>query len=208
MTLGGYLTFVGLAVVLALTPGPDSLLVLRFSVRRARIGIAAAAGCSLATIVWATLAGVGLATLIEQSAELYRGLKLVGGGYLLYLGVQTIRHSRSLSTADSKAVPPVGVGSAHLAGFLSTMTNPKVGLFFLAIMPSFLPADELAVSVSLVLGATTAVVGFVYLVVLSIAAAQATAFLRKPRVSTWIERISGGILAGLGLATAATAVEP
>lgn len=209
MTPAAYATFVGLAALLAVTPGPDSLLVLRFSVRHARVGIAAAIGCSLATILWAALAGVGLAALIEQSAELYRVLKVIGGAYLLYLGVQAIRHSRYRQPEGSTDAPaPLGTAKAFLAGFFSTMTNPKVGLFFLAIMPTFLPTDGSAVAVSLVLGATVAVVGFAYLAILATAAARATVWLKKPRVSMWIERVSGGILAALGIATAASALEP
>ena len=208
MTGSAYLTFVGLAVLLALTPGPDSLLVLRFSVRHARTGIAAAIGCSIATIVWAALAGLGLAALIEQSAELYRALKVIGGAYLIYLGVQAIRQSRSTPVERPHVEAPRRTPAAFVSGFFSTMTNPKVGLFFLAIMPTFLPTDDTALGVSLVLGVTVAVVGFLYLAVLASAAARATAWLRRPHVSMWIERVSGGILAALGIATAASALEP
>ncbi len=211
MSFAAYLTFVGLAVVLAITPGPDSLLVLRFSVRRGRTGIAASVGCSIATVVWSALVGAGLAALIEQSGELYRALKVVGGLYLLYLGVQAIRHSTKhrAETGDTGELgtPPIRATSAFLAGFLSTMTNPKVGLFFIAIVPNFLPTEGDALMTTLLLGSTVAVIGFAYLAVLAAAAARATAWLKRPRVSKWIERTSGAILAALGIGTIATAFE-
>jgi len=233
MTFGAYMAFVGLCAVLSLTPGPDSLLVLRYSVRRAGTGIAAAFGCSVGTIIWAGLVGVGLAALIEQSAELYRGLKIVGGLYLLFLGIQAIRHSRvpvdadttgaasaaadgispaaaSPSTAATAAVRTNGrrsLRSAFAAGTLSTMTNPKVGLFYLAVVPQFLPADGAAFATSMFLGLTLAIIGFLYLFGLATVAARATVWLKKPRVAKYIERISGSILAALGIGTAASALK-
>jgi len=208
MTIAAYLAFVGLSAVLALTPGPDSLLVLRFSVRRARSGICAAAGSAIGTLVWAVLVGVGLAALIEQSAELYRILKIVGGLYLLFLGVQAIVHSRRAPVAEkAERIPRGSTIAAFAAGLLSTVTNPKVGLFFLAVVPQFLPKDASAFAVTMLLGGTVALVGFVYLVGLAAIAAKATVWLRRPRVAKYIERVSGSILAALGIGTVATAFE-
>jgi len=208
MTIAAYLAFLGLSAVLALTPGPDSLLVLRFSVRHARSGVAAATGSAIGTMVWAVLVGVGLAALIEQSAELYRLLKIVGGLYLVFLGVQAILHSRRAPEADAVGrVPRASVAAAFGAGLLSTLTNPKVGLFFLAVVPQFLPKDGSAFPITMLLGATVALVGFVYLAVLAAIAARATVWLKRPRVAKTIERVSGSILAALGIGTAATAFE-
>jgi threonine/homoserine/homoserine lactone efflux protein len=219
VTIAAYLAFLGLSAVLALTPGPDSLLVLRYSVRHARSGMAAAFGSALSTLVWAVLVGIGLAALIEQSAELYRVLKVIGGVYLLYLGVQAILHSRR-APADPAATDTGTGGRARptaanrggragpfAAGALSTLTNPKVGLFFLAVVPQFLPDDGSAFALTMLLGATVAAVGFAYLVVLALVAARATAWLQRPRVAKYIERVSGAILAALGIGTAATAFE-
>lgn len=215
MTAASYLAFLGLAALLALTPGPDSLLVLRFSVRRVSGGIAAAIGCSISTLAWAALVGFGLAAIIEQSAEVYRVLKVAGGLYLVFLGVQAIRHSRR-QPADAASEPRSfgrslfgrdGLGSAFASGLLSTITNPKVGLFFLAIVPQFLPNGGTTFGTTMLLGATVAVVGLLYLFLLAAIAARATAWLKRPRVTKYIERISGSILAALGIGTAATAFE-
>lgn len=104
MTLAPYLAFCGLCLLLALTPGPDTFLVLRFSMRRASTGIAASIGSGVGSIFWAVLVGIGLAALLEQSAEAYRVLKILGGLYLVYLGIQAFRHSRSAATApDTEA---------------------------------------------------------------------------------------------------------
>jgi threonine/homoserine/homoserine lactone efflux protein len=218
MTIAAFAAFVGLCALLCLTPGPDTLLVLRYSVRRARTGITASFGCTLGVLVWSALVGFGLAALIEQSAELFRALKVIGGLYLLFLGVQAIRHSRRAGEAgqaevDAVASPgrprtaaPTGA-SAFVAGLLSSITNPKVGLFFLAIVPQFLPRDGSVFGTALLLGLVLAAVELVYLVALAAVAAKATVWLKRPRVAGWIERISGGILAALGIGTAASALE-
>src|SRR6478752_4021736 len=143
MTALSILAFAGLCLVLALTPGPDTFLVLRYSMGRARDGFAAAAGCAIGSLVWAALVAVGLATLLEQSAELFRVVKIVGGLYLIYLGVAAFVATRrsakaasaaadvSEAVAGESAAPPTArrrSTSSLLAGLLSTLLNPKVGL--------------------------------------------------------------------------------
>jgi threonine/homoserine/homoserine lactone efflux protein len=216
MTLAPYLAFCGLCFLLALTPGPDTFLILRFSMRRVSTGIAASIGSGVGSIFWAVLVGVGLAALIEQSAEAYRILKILGGLYLIYLGIQAFRHSRGvtaghaadISTNDSALTIALTRArfSAFGAGLLSTALNPKVGLFFLAIVPQFLPAHGDRFAITMLLGATDAVIAIVYLSALTAVAAKATAWLNRPRVTTVLERTSGGILGALGVGTVALGI--
>lgn len=217
MTLPAYTAFVGLCALLALTPGPDTFLTLRFSVSRRAAGIASGAGSALGTIVWAGLVAVGLAALLEQSADVYRVVKVIGGLYLIYLGVsafvRTRRARRALSAAPAGAsaepaapMLQLRIGRAFGAGLTSTLLNPKVGLFFLAIVPQFVPAHQGTLGWTMLLGLTTALVGGLYLVGVAFVAATAMAWLKRPTVSTWMERISGGILAALGIGTIALSV--
>lgn len=207
MSTSAYLAFCGLAVVLAVTPGPDSLLVLRFSMRRVRSGMAAAAGSGIGNVLWALLVAIGLAALIEQSGEAYRVLKAVGGVYLLYLGVRAVRGPRARVRQDP-AEPVRGADRAWAsfgAGLLSCLFNPKVGLFYLAVVPQFLPKDGSVFAVTLLLGATLAVIIVSYLAVLCFVAAKANEWLRRPSVTRRVEIASGAILGGLGLGTAFSA---
>lgn len=208
MTLAPYLAFCGLCLLLALTPGPDTFLVLRFSMRRASTGIAAGIGSGVGSIFWAVLVGIGLAALLEQSAEAYRVLKILGGLYLVYLGIQAFRHSRDAVPAGDEA--PAVIARARLsafgAGLLSTSMNPKVGLFFLAIVPQFLPAHGDRFAITMLLGATDAVIAIVYLSALTAVAAKANAWLKRPRVTRILERTSGGIIGALGIGTVALGV--
>ncbi|GAB3039283.1 LysE family translocator [Parafrigoribacterium mesophilum] len=205
MSIASYLAFCGLCVLLALTPGPDTFLILRFSMRRAAIGVAAAFGSALGSLMWAVLVGIGLAALIEQSVEAYRVVKVLGGLYLVYLGIQALRHARvpaaepGIPVALRRTLLP-----ALAAGLLSTMTNPKVGLFFLAVVPQFLPHGANAFVLTMALGATDGIIALVYLACLAKVAAKANEWLKRPKVTVGLERTSGGILAALGVGVLAS----
>ncbi|WP_349865405.1 LysE family translocator [Leifsonia sp. WHRI 6310E] len=216
MTALSLLAFAGLCVVLALTPGPDTFLVLRYSMGRARDGFAAAAGCAVGSLAWAALVAVGLATLLEQSAELFRVVKIVGGLYLIYLGIaaflSTRRSARAAATdagdEDAPAVPAARRRSTSslLAGLLSTLLNPKVGLFFLAVVPQFVSAHA-GFGETMLLGVVDAVVGGLYLVGITLLASRMVAWLKRPRVTRVLERVSAGILAALGIGTVVAGAE-
>ncbi|MEV6095587.1 LysE family translocator [Nocardia sp. NPDC051981] len=204
------LSFVGLCVLLALTPGPDTFLVLRFSMAGSRPGIAAAIGSAFGGIVWATVVAAGVAALLEQSATAYRTLKVVGGIYLVYLGVRALlAHRRGpAAAADGADVAvaqgaPASLRSAFAAGLLSCVFNPKVGLFYLAVLPQFL--TQVTFLNTLTLGAIESSVAAIEMVLLAVAAARAVELLRRPLVRVRLEQASAAILAALGIGTAASA---
>ena len=195
------LSFAGLCLLLAITPGPDAFLVLRYSLGGVRPGVAAALGSAVGGLVWAAVVAAGLAALLEESASAYRVLKIIGGLYLLYLGVRALLANRK---KDAEPVAPVAasIRSAAVAGLLSTVFNPKVGLFYLAVVPQFL--TEVTFGSTMTLGAVECVVAGVVLVTLALAAARAVELLRRPKVTQWLDRISSGILAALGIGTVAS----
>jgi threonine/homoserine/homoserine lactone efflux protein len=210
MTILSLLAFAGLCLVLALTPGPDTFLVLRYSMGRARDGIAAAAGTAVGSLVWAALVGVGLAALLEQSAEVFRIVKIAGGLYLLYLGVTAFiasrRSARTHVESDALPSPRRRSSSSLLAGMLSTMLNPKVGLFFIAVVPQFVSAHA-SFGETMLLGAVDGLIGMLYLIAVALLASRMIAWLRRPRVTRALERISAGVLAALGIGTIVAGAE-
>jgi len=194
------------------TPGPDTFLVLRIALNRPSAGIAAAAGSALGAIAWAALVGVGLAAILEQSAELFRWVKIAGGLYLLYLGVSSFIKSRKAAKAAKLGAEGAGSNeplpysrlSALGAGALSTLLNPKVGLFYLAVVPQFIPHGGDTMGTSLILGVVVAVIAFAYLSVIAVVAFKAMRWLKRPKVSTVVERVSSGVIAGLGVGVVAS----
>jgi threonine/homoserine/homoserine lactone efflux protein len=207
MTAVTLFAFAGLCLLLAVTPGPDTFLVLRISLQSAGAGIAAAFGSAVASLVWAALVGVGLAAVVEESAEVFRWLKMAGGLYLLYLGISSLIRARR-TTASARAGHPPRRSYNWKAGFgagaLSTLLNPKVGLFYLAVVPQFIPHGGNTLDTAMVLGAIESMIGFIYLVAVATAAAKAMAWLQRPRVSSALERGSSGIIAALGLGVLAS----
>jgi threonine/homoserine/homoserine lactone efflux protein len=208
MTLGSLAAFTGLCVILALTPGPDSFLVLRYSLSNVKAGLSAGLGSSLGSIFWAGLVGIGLAALLEQSAEAYRMVKIIGGLYLVYLGVSAFIHSRRGQPAHQEENPTWAgptLRSSFFAGLVSCMLNPKVGLFFLAVVPQFLPSGEASLGLTMLLGVIDFAISMIYLGVLSVVATKAVLWLKKPSVTKALERSSAAILTALGLGTAVSA---
>lgn len=202
-------SFVLLCVLLNLTPGPDSFLILRYSLGSVRGGIAAAVGSALGYLVWAAAIGLGLAALMEQSATAYRVVKIAGGIYLLYLGVVALMRLRKTAKQAETvtAVSRRSVISAAGAGLMSTSLNPKVGLFFIAIVPQFIPHGQAGFTSTMLLGAVSALCALTYLVALAFLASRAVAWLRRPRVTKALERTSAGVLAAFGIATLASAAQ-
>ncbi|NVM97634.1 LysE family translocator [Arthrobacter sp. SDTb3-6] len=208
MTVISLLGFAGLCLMLALIPGPDTFLVLRIAMSRARAGIAAAAGSATGALLWAALVGLGLAAIVEQSAEVFRWLKIAGGLYLLYLGVSSFLKARR-AAREGVAVegrPPLRYScrAAYGSGLLSTLLNPKVGLFYLAVVPQFIPHGGNTLGMAMVLGLTLAAIGFLYLAAIAVVAFKVVQWLRRPKVNTVIERTSSGILAVLGVGVMAS----
>ena len=198
------LSFAGVCFLLAILPGPDSFLVLRYSIGGLKPGIAAAMGVAIGGLFWAVLVAVGLAAIVEQSATAYRIVKVLGGMYLLYLGVVAFRARRKSKVAGEPLVPvAASAWSAFGAGVLSCALNPKVGLFYLAVVPQFLTVVTFAGAMTL--GLVEVLVAALVMGVFSVVASRAVALLRKPSVSEWLDRVSAGFLVALGIGTVASA---
>ncbi|RDI66040.1 LysE family translocator [Nocardia pseudobrasiliensis] len=206
MSVSLLLGFIGVCVVLSLTPGPDSFLVLRYSVVGRRPAIASAIGSAVGGIGWTIVVAAGVAALLEQSATAYRVVKVIGGIYLVYLGIRTLIEQRRARVATAEDAPvrrSVSMLSAFTAGLLSTLLNPKVGLFYLAVLPQFL--IEATFVNTLTLGAIESFVAAIEMVLLALAAARLAGLLRQQRIRDRLERISAGILAALGIGTVVSA---
>ena len=211
VALGTYLTFVGVAIILAVTPGPDTLLSLRFALVSRRAGTFAALGTTFGLFVWAALAALGLAALFEASDNAYYLVSLAGGSYLFWLGSRTaltargrFRDAAVIAASGMQEAQPVSARSVRAitafgAGVMTCLTNPKTGLFFLALFPQFTPRDSGPLFIIAVLGGTVAAAILLYLLGLVLIVDAANRWLSNPRVTGWIELVSGLTLIGLGV---------
>ena len=190
------LTFLGLSVLLILTPGPNqALLTSRVLSGGRRAGFAAVRGLACGMAVHVVAAIAGLSALLASSSQVFGAVKLAGGAYLLYLGVVAIVRARRPAEAD---VRPSAGGSPFRDGLLSMSLNPKAAVFFVAVVPQFVePGAGAATRVGLLLlvyGALCLAFWTAFVLILH----RARELVRRPRVKAWMERLTGGALIGLG----------
>jgi threonine/homoserine/homoserine lactone efflux protein len=138
---GSVAAFAVVAGLLTVIPGVDTAVVLRTALTRDRRSAAATtAGILSGTLVWGVAASVGAAALLTASKAAYDVLRLAGAAYLLYLGISMLRRSFRRATALAPAQPASrGLGGAWLRGFGVNILNPKVGVFYVALIPQFIP---------------------------------------------------------------------
>jgi threonine/homoserine/homoserine lactone efflux protein len=195
------LTFLGLSVLLILTPGPNqALLTSRVLGGGRAAGWAVVRGLTCGMALHVVAAIVGLSALLASSASVFGWVKLLGGIYLVYLGVSAFLRARK---ADDVEQPRRRSGSPFREGLMSMALNPKAGVFFVAVVPQFVePGQGAAGRVALLLclyGALCVLFwsGFVLLL------HRARELVRKPAVQRALERVTGTALVGLGVRLAA-----
>ena len=192
------LPFIGVAAVLVVTPGVDMALVARNAlVHGRRAGLATAFGVNLGIAMWSVAAAVGVAAVVQASAPLFTALKLVGAIYLIYLGIQAWRHGGS-ATASEAGLRSIDEDRAFRQGVVSNVLNPKIGLFFTAILPQFAPNDPPLLDL-LALGAVFNAMGLLWLTTYAVVIARGRTLLERPRVKAAMDRVTGGLLIGLGV---------
>jgi threonine/homoserine/homoserine lactone efflux protein len=196
VTLSAYLSFLLFAVVLILVPGPDFAVVTRNTLAGGRRrGTWTALGVSSAAAVQGLAAAAGLGALIAGAQPVFQAVKWAGIAYLAYLAVQAFR-----SAIRGDYAPPDGPTGSRgwRQGFLSNITNPKVLVFYLAVLPQFLgPHPVLWALVALAL--SHAVLSFLYLLVLVRGLHAARRILFRRRVRRTLDALTGTALLAFGL---------
>ncbi|TFV50367.1 LysE family translocator [Blastococcus sp. TF02A-35] len=209
MTLGSaVLTFAVVAAALTVTPGLDTALVLRAALTRGRGEAAAtAAGIVAGLFVWGAAAAVGVSALLTASELAYDVLRWVGAAYLVWFGVRLL--VRALRGRPEVAgAPGAGAGSGWRAareGLTTNLLNPKVGVFYAALLPQFLPAGSDPLLVGLLLAGVHAVLSLAWFALLIGLASAFSRWLRRPRSVRVVDGVTGGTLIGFGVRLALSA---
>jgi threonine/homoserine/homoserine lactone efflux protein len=162
--------------------------------------VAAALGVSAGTVVHTILAALGLSALLATSPYAFMAVKFAGAAYLLYIGIKALL-ARSAPVPGAEQSPDGGRWPAFRQGVITNLLNPKVALFFLALMPQFIDAGSTTkVGAFLALGLSFVMLGVIWCCVLAIAAAKLRgAFLRRPSIAAWLNRVAGAMFIGLGI---------
>ncbi|MCH7345446.1 LysE family translocator [Pelomonas sp. CA6] len=202
--------FVISGLLLNITPGPDSLLILARSAGQGfRAGSAAALGIGAGTCVHVLAAALGLSALLSASAWAFTAVKLVGAAYLVYLGLAMLRsRARPAAATPSEAPAPAPLWQIFRQGFLTNVLNPKVALFFLAFVPQFIAPDAPHKALAfLLLGAIFNLNGMLWCHALAwmgaLAGRRVRAGLghdgRLARLTSWLNRTMGALFLAFGL---------
>lgn len=203
LTTDQLLAFLLAASLITISPGPDNLMVLSLGISRGRKqGIAFGLGCALGCLSHTLLAVVGISSLLVASPVAFAALRMGGGAYLFWLGMQALR-SRGGATLPANAADATGQSVLQLLwrGVFANAINPKVMLFFLAFLPQFVQADRGDVSWQLVaLGVAFAAQAMVLFGSLGyFAGTVGQWFARWPRVALWFDRLTAAIFCALGI---------
>jgi threonine/homoserine/homoserine lactone efflux protein len=200
------LAFIPVALLLTLIPGADTALVTRNALaggmRAARWTIL---GICTGCLIHATASALGLSAILATSARAYEIVKYVGAVYLVWIGVQGIRHARNDRSADpstalgmTAAESKSRSGHPFTQGFLTNILNPKVALFYLTFLPQFIPAGAPILRTSLLLAMIHNALGFAWLSIYARFVDRLRVALTRPVVKAWLERVTGGALVLLG----------
>ncbi|HTY98200.1 MAG TPA: LysE family translocator [Rhodocyclaceae bacterium] len=192
--------FLPVAMLITLAPGPDNLMVLALGMARGRrAGVAFGLGCALGCLSHTALAALGVSALIAASVPAFTALRLAGGLYLLWLGLQALKSARPLASMTTTSTAE-SAGRLFAKGLIANAINPKVILFFLAFLPQFVAAGRGQVGWQMAqLGLLFTLETIVIFGAIGWSAGGLGQWLaRRPAVGAWLDRIAGGIFLALG----------
>jgi threonine/homoserine/homoserine lactone efflux protein len=197
--------FLVASFVLAITPGPGVLYIVARSVSQGRAsGLASVAGVALGNFGNALAASVGLAALFAVSSLAFTTVKYAGAAYLIYLGIQAMRASKSTaSDASSEVIKTLDLRRIFRDGFIVALLNPKTTIFFAAFLPQFINPQGSVAAQSIALGAIFVVIAAFTDSMYAFAASRiAPVFKRAKNASTVGRYASGFTYIGMGLLAA------
>ena len=194
------LAFTFAALLMSLSPGPSNLYVMARSIGQGtQAGIVAAVGLAIGSMVHVIATTLGVAAIFKYSPLAYTVLKLIGAAYLIYLGIRYLTTRPEAADAGTVA-PGMSRGRILRESMLVEITNPKTALFYLALLPQFVAPEAGPVAPQLLLLGLIATFSAIPCdVTVAVASGRAARWLaRNERAQVLQQRISGGILLGLG----------
>jgi threonine/homoserine/homoserine lactone efflux protein len=193
--LRALVAFAPVAALLTLTPGAATALVVRSAATgRQRRALSTTVGNSVGVLAWGCFAAMGIAAVVATSAEAFTAVKLVGAVVLVLLGLQSLRGRR-----DDPERPEPARGAPLRDGLLTSLANPKLAVFFVALFPQFVPDGAPVLPSALLMVATIVSFDLVWYSALAYLVARARrAFVEGPWLSR-AERLTGAVLVGLGV---------
>ena len=199
------ISFTILAGLLTMLPGLDTAQVLRsVTIGGVKNAYATVAGILTGVWIWGAAAALGISALLIASHVAYTVVKWAGAVYLVFLGLKMLWDSRNISHETIKANTDTikSVRKTFARALIINLTNPKTGVFYIAVLPQFLPEEFPALVGGLLLSTIHNLLTFIWFTLLIYGASFAKETLKNPRVQKIIERASGIALIGFGIRVA------
>ncbi|MES9543822.1 MULTISPECIES: LysE family translocator [unclassified Actinomadura] len=220
--LESLLAFAGAAVLIAMAPGPSTVVIMRQSMRSRRSGLVTVLGNETGVLLWGVAAAVGLSALLAASRLAYEGLRIAGAVVLVWFGVRALWHARrggpaaagsdaGSEAAGSQVAGPVagevpGSGwRCYRLGLVTNFANPKAGVFAVSFLPQFVPEGWPVAAVLVGFSVLWALIDLVWYTVVVWLVGAARRVLGRPGVRRRLDQVSGVVLVGLGVRLAAEA---
>ncbi|WP_055586121.1 LysE family translocator [Peterkaempfera griseoplana] len=205
--LSAVASFAAVAGLLTVIPGLDTALVLRSAATRGRAhAFATALGIGTGALTWGAAAAGGATALLTVSQEAYTALRIAGAGYLLWMGIGMLRAlRREPAVPEVRAEPRAArLSGSYRRGLTTNLLNPKIGVFYTAMLPQFIPAHTPHLAMGLLLALVHDVEGMVWFALLILGTERLGALLRRLRlkrrtVQRSLDAVTGTVLIGFGL---------
>lgn len=208
--LGSILAFTVTAVLLTIAPGLDTMFVLRTSMRSGgRAGLVGGARITLGVFAWGAATAFGLSALLVASRLAFDVLRIIGAVYLCGVGLRMLWRARRSRPGSSKAdltqgAAPASARDAFRTGALTNLLNPKVGVFYITLLPAFIPHGAPMLSTSLLLASIHAALGLIWFSALALLVGRMRRLLARPTVQRQVEQVTGVAFIGFGTRLALT----
>ena len=201
------LAFTGIAAILTLTPGADTMLVMRNVLARGqRAGILTAVGVCSGLFFHATLSALGLSLILVRSAVVFEIVKLTGACYLIFLGSQSLwraLHHGASNVPDTHESIVIEQKKERwrsiVEGLLTNVLNPKVAIFYLAFLPQFISPGDPVLAKSVMLAGIHFTLGIIWLSLVTVFLGRMRALLTRPRIRGAMEAATGAFLIAFGM---------
>ncbi|MCY1143430.1 LysE family translocator [Actinoplanes sp. Pm04-4] len=209
MTFAALWSFVLVVGLLTLTPGLDTALILRTAtVRSERQAWGVVLGIQTGTLVWGVLASAGITAVLTASHVAYEVVRWAGAVYLVWMGARMLWATWRREPASDHE-PSIAASAGFFAGWrrglLTNLLNPKVGAFYMALLPQFIPAGATPLLYGVLLAGVHVALGLLWSTVLVATARRLRGLLSRPRARRLLDRITGVVIVGFGLRLATEA---
>jgi threonine/homoserine/homoserine lactone efflux protein len=194
----GLAVFAGVAVVLTLTPGPATAMVIRSALRGGRrAALLTTLGNSVGVLAWGIASAVGISALVAASEIAFVSLNVVGAAVLVSLGIQSfLRARRGGEVEVARGDPTRG---AFRNGLVTCIANPKLAVFFVALFPQFISGGRSSLGTGLEMSTLIVALDLVWYSALAFAVTRARRALESGSWGRRLERVTGSVMIGLGL---------